>query len=738
MGMQSEKLTYTIRAFLRREYFEPDVLRAALATTGLLIPLIVAHILGVPALGSFAAITAQLILAAKIQTTYPRKALIIFASLIFISLCSLIGTITGASFWLTVICMAIIAGISSLAKELGSHGQTLSLCGVILFLISLSGPHHLETGIERLLSVWLGGVWAAFLLLFPWPFRPHLPYFTNLATPWELGSNLADLLAQPPSEDSVLEDQGQKKEIALRTAINNVLPFLRKNDQQFFFIRRDLLKIVRASSRFGATMLAMFPNLENLRQQNQNESWFIDLQNCFIKAADAAKTVANMLVLGRKKDLSQLNANILAFQQAISILEEHTNATETVLHVKLDLHRLIILFQSALHYLQDAHLLLNRIDDKKKLQLAAPKTDHQASLKKILSIHLLFDFRKVPLKHTLRLMLLTAFSVILFYWFSIPRGYWIALTIMVVLQPDYGTTQQKALQRVTGTSIGAVLSTLLLIHPFPPEYYVVAIAVFSFFFMYLLQRNYTVAVVFVTMMLVAMFEISGPVDWHIAAYRLFATCIGGLMAVVGAFLLWPDWERSQVRSIMAKGLLANQSLLVQLQHELMAHTGFHARIIADRRKAEIANLAIADSIVRLQLEPGTKKEKLQIAQSISFHNNRLTRELTSLAALLPSVSAEDSYPEAVSVLDQYARLLSALAESIKTEDSFTVAIPTELPFIAIASMLQRPPVHLFADTKNHLQIDTDSLKEELVHEQINKIAGTIHNLGKAIQAINKI
>ncbi len=113
---------------------------------------------------------------------------------------------------------------------------------------------------------------------------------------------------------------------------------------------------------------------------------------------------------------------------------------------------------------------------------------------------------------------------------------------------------------------------------------------------------------------------------------------------MGAFLLWPDWERSQVRSILAKGILANRDLLVQLQHELEAQTGFHARIIADSRKAEVVNLTISDSVVRLKLEPGTKKQKLQIVQSISFQNSRLTRELTTLAALLPSIDTQESFP----------------------------------------------------------------------------------------------
>ena len=724
-----------IIAFLRQEYFDPDVLKALLVTAGLVVPLVISHFLGVPIYGSFAAITAQLLLAARIQTTYPNKAFVLVVSLLLISLAPLVGTLVNNNFWWAVITMALVAGISSLAKEIGTHGQTLGLCAVILFLLSLNGPYNLNTGLYRMAATWFGGMWASFILLFFWPIRPNLPYYTSLALPWELSGNLAGWFAASPVSPN-LEEKIQKKEVNLRNAINNVLPFLRKKDQRFFFIRRDLLKVVRASSRFGATILAMYPNLENVRQRNVAGPWLDDLQLCFANASQAAKAVANVLVIGRDKDMKNLEKMIFQVQQAINQLQQHLNADTTELAIALDLHRIHILFQSAIHYLQDAQLLLSRIKEKKQNFKKSSFLYYQP-LSKLLAIRSFFNFKRVPLKHTFRLMLLTAVSIALFYGFNIPRGYWIALTIMVVLQPDYGTTQQKALQRVTGTTIGAALSTILLIQPLAPGFYILLIALFCFLFIYLQQRNYTVSVVFVTMMLVAMFEISGAIDWHYAAYRLFATSLGGIMAIVGAFLLWPDWERSQVRSILAKGILANRDLLVQLQHELVAQTGFHARIIADRRKAEVANLIISDSVVRLKLEPGTKKQKLQIVQNVSFQNSRLTRELTALAALLPNFESKESFPEAIALLARYADQLATLAEYLKSETSVTGEVFSDIPFPEIKTITQLA-AHAVNNVKNQSHINTGALKEELIHEQINKISEAVFHLQKQVQELNAL
>ena len=42
------------------------------------------------------------------------------------------------------------------------------------------------------------------------------------------------------------------------------------------------------------------------------------------------------------------------------------------------------------------------------------------------------------------------------------RGYWVPLTVLVVLRPDFASTFQRAIMRVVGTVIGLLLATELL------------------------------------------------------------------------------------------------------------------------------------------------------------------------------------------------------------------------------------------------------------------------------------
>ena len=45
----------------------------------------------------------------------------------------------------------------------------------------------------------------------------------------------------------------------------------------------------------------------------------------------------------------------------------------------------------------------------------------------------------VLVRYSMRVAVVAMIAVALYKWFDVPRGYWIAFTVLVVLQPDYGS-----------------------------------------------------------------------------------------------------------------------------------------------------------------------------------------------------------------------------------------------------------------------------------------------------------
>src|SRR6185436_7567515 len=102
-------------------------------------------------------------------------------------------------------------------------------------------------------------------------------------------------------------------------------------------------------------------------------------------------------------------------------------------------------------------------------------------------------------------------GVLIFKLNGFPHGYWLPFTVVVVLQPDYGSTRQRAGQRVLGTLGGSVLASLFLwLHP-PEGGLMAASTVTMFAFGYFLKRNYALAIFFVTLFIVLLTESKQPV-----------------------------------------------------------------------------------------------------------------------------------------------------------------------------------------------------------------------------------
>jgi hypothetical protein len=162
-------------------------------------------------------------------------------------------------------------------------------------------------------------------------------------------------------------------------------------------------------------------------------------------------------------------------------------------------------------------------------------------------------------RHTIRLVIATFLSVLVTREAHISRGYWVFLTVIVVLKPDYATTIRRGVERTIGTVVGVGLavvvvgglkmSDLQLI----PLIFLLAIGAYWVF-----RANYATFVILLTVLVVALLEIAGLGVVVTAKARLSDTLIGGVVAI-GVYLIWPTWGKSNMYVKMAQLLAAQRS-----------------------------------------------------------------------------------------------------------------------------------------------------------------------------------
>jgi len=281
-------------------------------------------------------------------------------------------------------------------------------------------------------------------------------------------------------------------------------------------------------------------------------------------------------------------------------------------------------------------------------------------------------------RFTVRVATLTMLGVIVFKLSGSAHGYWLPFTIVVVLQPDYGSTRRRAAQPVLGTLAGSVVASALLWLHLPFAALAVAMAATMFVFGYLVKRNYALAVFFVTLFIVLLTEASGPVTLAFTEERLASTLGGGALALLAAMFFWPLWERDRFPAILAHALRANRAYLGLLGARLATGGSYDREAIAAKRQAESANSTVFSSLQRMIGDPKNRRDGLEQAAALANGNQRLTRALTVLALhLTPGATL------ARTELTRFIELASTALEAIAKAAEFGPPPPARLePLVA--------------------------------------------------------
>ena len=250
----------------------------------------------------------------------------------------------------------------------------------------------------------------------------------------------------------------------------------------------------------------------------------------------------------------------------------------------------------------------------------------------------------LDLQHALRLATITAAAALLGVGLGLGKRHWITVTAVVVLQPYWGATVRRGLQRVAGTVVGAIAAALLAHLPHGPL--IVAIVLFGLAVLASALRtmNYALYSLFATPLFVLMAESSGG-DWQLTGLRVINTLIGGGAALLGAHLLWPSWERERLPRVLAAMLRLDAAYLVAVA----AGAGAPATLAA-RRESGLCHANADASLQRLLSEPHDFA-RIEPLMAIIAMSRRLTGAITAIDASGRKVPAELSAQLAASLED---------------------------------------------------------------------------------------
>lgn len=185
-----------------------------------------------------------------------------------------------------------------------------------------------------------------------------------------------------------------------------------------------------------------------------------------------------------------------------------------------------------------------------------------------------------------------------------PNGiYWTLLTIVVILRPGFGLTQERNVQRLVGTLVGGIIGAVVI---FTVDDMNLRFVLLIFFFLtgYSLFRiNYIVAVMFITPYILIMLSFHGMDPLEMITERVIDTFLGGLIAFASSYVIFPNWESIQFRDNMRNLLIANYNYLAQAIRILAGEQLTMTAYKLSRKEVYIASANMGSTFQRMLTEP---------------------------------------------------------------------------------------------------------------------------------------
>jgi uncharacterized membrane protein YccC len=213
------------------------------------------------------------------------------------------------------------------------------------------------------------------------------------------------------------------------------------------------------------------------------------------------------------------------------------------------------------------------------------------------------------------------------------HGYWIALTIAVILKPSFSMTRQRRADRVIGTVIGCIFTAVILHFVHAPAALIGFLFVATAAAPAFLHIKYRYTAIAASMQILLLIGLTVPQDGSAISERLLDTLVGTIIATFFSYVL-PNWEYQNLPRLVDAVLNANRKY-VDAAGDLLqgrASDDFRYRI---SRKGFMDSLAtLSAALGRMLDEPSAKHRAPAELNRFTVQNYLLVSHIAALRLLL--------------------------------------------------------------------------------------------------------
>jgi uncharacterized membrane protein YccC len=638
-----------------------NIAQALRNTLGVVAPLIVGQMMGMPRGGLAMASGALNVSYSDGSDPYEKRAKRMLASTVWCSVAVLLGGLTADSNVVSVAMATTWAFIAGMLVALGTTAADVGVISTVVLVIYAAQPLTPRQAVEAAGLALCGGLLQILLSIALWPVRRYEPERRSLSA---LYAGLA-LIATHPSEATSAplgtREIARAHEALSNLATNMSLAALRYRSllSQAERIRLSLVTLARLRHRLTREN-AFHPAIAALDQYRQNASYLLE-------------AVAQSLSTGKEPGL-QADRLVLGVALAQRLAVEDSAAAQTFSNavlrdMKFQADALGGQLRAAIELARNATPQGEESFEKREAEqpLWLRFTGRLATLRANLS------FDSVVFRHAVRMTLCVAAGDAIGRVLHPYRAYWIPMTIVLVLKPEFAVTFSRGVLRIAGTLAGLLLATALFhFLPIHTAAEIALIGLFTFLMRWVGPANYGIFGVTISALVVMLISIAGVAPKEVIQARAVNTVLGGVFALA-AYAAWPSWERNRIPELFAALLEAYRKSFGAIGGELLDPKPDSGRKRErTRQAARTARSNLETSLERLAAEPGITSERLSQVNAMLASSHRFAHAMMALEAGIPATSARGQTqppprPEFRKFAEAVEMTLKLLADKIRGE-----------------------------------------------------------------------
>jgi len=575
--------------------------------------------------------------------------------------------------------------VFSMIAVFGSRANSVGVSALLVMVLNMNGH---EQGWDLLLNagyIFAGAVWYMLLSLLLYSFRPYKLAQQALGECIMATAGYLRVRASFYSKDVDYQktyQQMMELQITVHAEQNLVRELLFKSQH-----------IIKESTTTGRTLLMLFTDIVDLFERSMTSYHdYKTLHDAFDD--DDILEQYRTLILELANELDEIGIAVKSGDpsEETGLLAAHINTTKAYFNTFRDNKRTadnVDQFISMRHILDSITDIASRIHtlhlytayDKELTKKIVRPVDydqfitHQAIDWKLLQDNL--SFKSNNFRHAIRISIATLLGYITSLFFPLGHGYWILLTIIVILKPAYSLTKKRNYERLTGTILGAAVG-LLLLYFIKDNQVLFVIMLFLMIGTYsLLRTNYMISVIFMTPYILLLFHLLNHASFKIIIIdRVTDTAIGSVIAFMANLILLPAWEQEQVSQYMLEAIQSNKNYFKVIANAFTGNPAGNTVFKLSRKNAFVSLANLSDAFTRMLAEPKSKQKNSKSLHQFVVLNHMLTSHIATLSYYVQPLAQKLSSHDFIPLINNSMAKLEDAEKIISDKSGERVAVET--------------------------------------------------------------